>query len=169
MQRGRGFSMLYFPLPLQKQGKWKHRLCSMHYDTGLYSASWEEKIAVDEVVLWSTLAATSHLCTCGATPMGNLKCRRIRKEYKSGRKVGFRYGSPSIPSLPTYSKFLTPLFVTNSIWNSFLSGQMLWAPFLRPLGVTSIWTWNSKYNCRNLQTKTGKMISSTPLIFSVAE
>ena len=48
--------MLYFPLPLQKQGKWKHReqnpdrLCSMHYDTGLYSASWEEKIAVDEVV-----------------------------------------------------------------------------------------------------------------------
>ena len=26
----------------------------MHYDTGLYSADWEEKIAVDKAVFWST-------------------------------------------------------------------------------------------------------------------
>ena len=39
-----------------------------------------------------------------------------------------------------YSKILTPLFVINSIWNRFVSGQMLWTPFLRPLGIARIWT-----------------------------
>ena len=105
---------------------------------------------------------------CGATPMVNLKCRRIRKEYKSGRKEGLLYAwSPSIPSLPTYSKFSNPLFVTNSILNWFLSGQMLWAPFLRPLGVTRSWTWNSKYNCRNLQTKTRRKNRKNDKLYTI--
>ena len=60
----------------------------------------------------------------------------------------------SIPILPDLFKLptLTPqiyLFVSNSIWNWILCGQMLCAPFLRPLGVTRILTWNSEYNCRN--------------------
>ena len=33
----------------------------MHYDTGLYSDGCEEKIAIDEAVFWSTIAATPHL------------------------------------------------------------------------------------------------------------
>ena len=74
-----------------------------------------------------------------------LKCRRTRKEYKSGRKTGFLpHESPSIPSLPTYSKFPTHI-VTNNIWNFCLSGRMWLDPFLRPLGGTRIWTHNSKY------------------------
>ena len=44
----------------------------MHYDTGSYFANCEEKIVVDEVIFSSTIAATPHLYTCGATPMGNL-------------------------------------------------------------------------------------------------
>ena len=44
--------MLRFPSLCQKQGKWKRRkqnpdwMCTMRYDNGLYSAGWEEKIAV---------------------------------------------------------------------------------------------------------------------------
>ena len=90
----------------------------------------------------------------------------------------------SIPILPDLFKLptLTPqiyLFVSNSIWNWILCGQMLCAPFLRPLGVTRILTWNSEYNCRNLQTRNKKkkehctwkmvgtlMISFTPSIIN---
>ena len=39
------------------------RLCDLHYDNDLYSAGCEEKIAVDDVVVWSTIAATPHVCT----------------------------------------------------------------------------------------------------------
>ena len=45
--------MLLFPL---LQGKWKqrkqnpNRLCTMHYNTGLYYACCKEKIAVDEAI-----------------------------------------------------------------------------------------------------------------------
>ena len=48
--------MLLFPLPLarnKENGNRKQnpdRLCTMHYDTGLYSASCEEKIAVDQAI-----------------------------------------------------------------------------------------------------------------------
>ena len=31
-------------------------LCTMRYDTGFYSASCKEKIAVDKAVFWSTLS-----------------------------------------------------------------------------------------------------------------
>ena len=124
----------------------------MHYDTSLYSAGCKEKIAVDEAVFWSTIGP--HLCTCGATLMGNPKCRRTRKEYQSRRKVGFLYGSPLIPSLPTHSKFPTPLLVTNSIWNWFLCGQMLWAPLLRPL-------WRNQDLDMNLKVKLQKPTKKT--------
>ena len=58
MQGGTGFCVICFSSPskCQKQGKWKHknknsvRLCTMHYDTGLYSDGCEEKIAIDEAV-----------------------------------------------------------------------------------------------------------------------
>ena len=69
LQKKRNYSVekegfLYSSLPppsYQKQGKWKHikynpdRLCTMNYDTGLYSAMCKEKIAVDEAIFWSTV------------------------------------------------------------------------------------------------------------------
>ena len=44
------------PPSCQKQGKKKHikynpdRLCTMHYDTGLYSAGCEDRISVDDAL-----------------------------------------------------------------------------------------------------------------------
>ena len=53
----KGFPYASLPPPFcQKQGKWKHRkqnpdrLCTMHYDTGLYSAGCKEQISVDKAV-----------------------------------------------------------------------------------------------------------------------
>ena len=44
-----GFSMLLFPLPLARKKKSEY-IENTTYDTGLYSAGLEEKIAVDEAV-----------------------------------------------------------------------------------------------------------------------
>ena len=57
------------PPSCQKQGKWKHRkknpdrLCTIHNNSVSYHAGCEEKIAVDEVVFWSTIPATPYLFT----------------------------------------------------------------------------------------------------------
>ena len=65
------------------------------------------------------------------------------------RKVWIFFGSSWIPSPPDLLQLLsTPphhpyLFFTNSIFNSFLNGQILWAPFLRSRDETRIWTQNS--------------------------
>ena len=103
-----------------------------------------EKIAVDEAVFWNTIAATLHLSTCNATPMSNIKCHWTQKEYMV----------PLWESLNNLTSYLLQIsnssLVKNSIWNWFLSVQIIWAPFLRPLYITMIWTWNSKYNYRNL-------------------
>ena len=78
-------------------------------------------------------------------PMCNPKCCRTWKEYKSGRKQGsFLRGVPRYPPFLTIPNFQL-LFVTNNIWNWFLSGQMLLDPSFRPLGGTRIWTPNSMY------------------------
>ena len=67
------------------------------------------------------------------------------------RKVWIFFGSSWIPSPPDLLQLLsTPphhpyLFFTNSIFNSFLNGQILWAPFLRSRDETRIWTQNSMY------------------------
>ena len=61
---------------------------------------------------------------------------------KNWRKVGIFYAMEvsRYPPFLTYFKIPTPtpqpyLFVTKIIWNWFLGEQMLWAPFLWPLGV----------------------------------
>ena len=69
----------------------------------------------------------------------NIKFCRVGKTSEESRDF-LCYGSPSIPSLPDLSKLITPtpqpyLFVMHSIWNLFLSGQMLWPSFVRPLGI----------------------------------
>ena len=54
--------MLLFPLPFarnKENGKinlesW-YRLCTIHYETGLYSSGCKEKIAVEKAVFWSTV------------------------------------------------------------------------------------------------------------------
>ena len=90
---------------------------------------------------------------CGATPMGNPKCR-----WKLGKSLNLRekQGSFLNPGVPRYPPFLpTPnfqlLFVTLNIWNWFLSERMLLDPSLRPQGGTRIWTQNSKYRMRKKQ------------------
>ena len=83
--------------------------------------------------------------SCDTQPTINPKCCRTWREYKSGRKQGsFLRGVPRYPPFLTTPNFQL-LFVTNNIWNWFLSGQMLLDPSFRPLGGTRIWTPNSMY------------------------
>ena len=63
VQRRRGFSTLLFPLHLARRDRNSVNLgleswwvCTMHYDTSLYSAGCKEKMDVEEAIFWSTVS-----------------------------------------------------------------------------------------------------------------
>ena len=108
-----------------------------------YLVDYEDWITVENATSWSDEANNDTFCNVVQLQWGkNLKFRRLGNNIKSEESRDFLcYVSPLILFLPDLSKHATPtpqpyLFVTHSIWNWILSGQILSAQFFRPLGVT---------------------------------
>ena len=104
----------------QKQETWMKnpkRLVTIQYDAGFllfqlqYSADHEDWETVENATSWSHKASNSPFCIEVQLQLVILKChRKHNKSIKPGEKQGsFLNWSPSIPSLPTYSKFPTPI------------------------------------------------------------
>ena len=93
------------------------RLVTIQYDAGFllfqlqYSADHEDWETVENATSWSHKASNSPFCIEVQLQLVILKChRKHNKSIKPGEKQGsFLNWSPSIPSLPTYSKFPTPI------------------------------------------------------------
>ena len=120
----------------------------MHYDACflLYQLQhpddYEDRTTFENVSFWATKPTTPHF-VMRSNSNGKKTLNSTELEtLKNWRKVGIFYAMEvsRYPPFLTYFKIPTPtpqpyLFVTKIIWNWFLGEQMLWAPFLWPLGV----------------------------------
>ena len=91
-------------------------LVTMQYDAGFllcqlrYSANYEDWTTVENATSWSHIAKNSPFGIAVQLQWVIINSAELGKSINSGKKQGsFLNGNPSIPFLPTYSKFPTPI------------------------------------------------------------